>query len=150
MSLFVLKIFLKWRSKVSDPHWFNADPEPGPVFFLISGPDPGRFCELNFKFLKCRSWVSDPHWFNADQDPGSRIFSNLRLQIRIRIEVSSVNSICRESILSNFFLVPLWVLLPWVPVPVKKCQRHFYKYFKIFFKILSAIHTPGSGSSNSN
>ncbi len=30
-------------SRVSDPHWFNADPDtdPDPAFFLIADPDPG-------------------------------------------------------------------------------------------------------------
>ncbi len=30
-------------SRVSDPHWFNADPDtdPDPAFFLIADPEPG-------------------------------------------------------------------------------------------------------------
>ncbi len=30
------------RGRVSDPHWFNADPDtdPDPAFFLIADPDP--------------------------------------------------------------------------------------------------------------
>ncbi len=30
-------------SRVSDPHWFNADPDtdPDPEFFLIADPDSG-------------------------------------------------------------------------------------------------------------
>ncbi len=30
-------------NRVSDPHWFNADPDtdPDPAFFLIADPDPG-------------------------------------------------------------------------------------------------------------
>jgi hypothetical protein len=35
---------------VSDPHWFNADPDtdPDPAFFLIADPDPG-FDDLKLK-----------------------------------------------------------------------------------------------------
>ncbi len=31
------------KCRVSDPHWFNADPDtdPDPAFFLIADPDPG-------------------------------------------------------------------------------------------------------------
>jgi hypothetical protein len=28
-------------ARVSDPHWFNADTDPDPAFFLIADPDPG-------------------------------------------------------------------------------------------------------------
>ncbi len=28
-------------ARVSDPHWFNADPDPDPAFFLIADPDSG-------------------------------------------------------------------------------------------------------------
>ncbi len=43
------------RGRVSDPHWFNADPDtdPDPAFFLIADPDSG-------------SWSPDP-------DPGFMI-----------------------------------------------------------------------------
>ncbi len=39
----VLKQFALVVSRVSDPHWFNADPDtdPDPAFFLIADPDPG-------------------------------------------------------------------------------------------------------------
>ncbi len=32
------------KTRVSDPHWFNADPDtdPDPAFFLIADPDPIR------------------------------------------------------------------------------------------------------------
>jgi hypothetical protein len=31
------------KARVSDPHWFNADPDtdPDPAFFQIADPDPG-------------------------------------------------------------------------------------------------------------
>jgi hypothetical protein len=29
------------KLRVSDPHWFNADPDPDPAFFLIADPDSG-------------------------------------------------------------------------------------------------------------
>jgi hypothetical protein len=29
------------NSRVSDPHWFNADPDPDPAFVLIADPDSG-------------------------------------------------------------------------------------------------------------
>ncbi len=31
------------KGRVSDPHWFNADPDtdPDPAFFLIADPDSG-------------------------------------------------------------------------------------------------------------
>ncbi len=32
--------------RVSDPHWFNADPDP--AFFLISDPDPGSGSSWKF------------------------------------------------------------------------------------------------------
>ncbi len=37
-------------ARVSDPHWFNADPDtdPDPAFFLIADPDPG-FDDLKSK-----------------------------------------------------------------------------------------------------
>ncbi len=28
-------------TRVSDPHWFNADADPDPAFFLIADPDSG-------------------------------------------------------------------------------------------------------------
>ncbi len=34
----------RWGGRVSDPHWFNADP----AFFLIADPDPG-FDDLKLK-----------------------------------------------------------------------------------------------------
>ncbi len=43
--------------RVSDPHWFNADPDtdPDPAFFLIADPDPDPAFFL----------IADP-----DPDPG--------------------------------------------------------------------------------
>jgi hypothetical protein len=43
------------KSRVSDPHRFNADPDtdPDPAFFLIADPDPG-FDDLKLK--KNYSW----------------------------------------------------------------------------------------------
>jgi hypothetical protein len=46
-------------SRVSDPHWFNADPDtdPDPAFFLIADPDPDPdpgFDDLKLK--KIYSW----------------------------------------------------------------------------------------------
>ena len=37
-------------ARVSDPHWFIADPDtdPDPAFFLIADPDPG-FGDLKLK-----------------------------------------------------------------------------------------------------
>ncbi len=32
--------------RVSDPHWFNADPDPDPAFLLIADPDPGSGSRL--------------------------------------------------------------------------------------------------------
>jgi hypothetical protein len=32
---------LDQSSRVADPHWFNADPDP--AFFLIADPDPAFF-----------------------------------------------------------------------------------------------------------
>ncbi len=34
---------LSWgvHSKVTDPHWFNVDPDPYPAFFLLADPHPG-------------------------------------------------------------------------------------------------------------
>ncbi len=39
MTLNTLRVVFR----VSDPHWFNADPDtdPDPAFFLIADPDPG-------------------------------------------------------------------------------------------------------------
>ncbi len=36
------------HGRVSDPHWFNADTDPDPTFFLIADPDPG------FDYLKLK------------------------------------------------------------------------------------------------
>ena len=43
------------KTRVSDPHRFNADPDtdPDPAFFLIADPDPG-FDDLKLK--KIHSW----------------------------------------------------------------------------------------------
>ncbi len=38
-------------TRVSDPHWFNADSDPDPAFFLIADPDPG-FDDLKWKKLQ--------------------------------------------------------------------------------------------------
>ncbi len=42
----ILNIFLLTSPmyRVSDPHWFNADPDtdPDPAFFLIADPDPDQ------------------------------------------------------------------------------------------------------------
>ncbi len=42
-------LYVLYSTRVSDPHWFNADPDtdPDPAFFLID-PDPG-FDDLKFK-----------------------------------------------------------------------------------------------------
>ncbi len=47
--------FFSFTVRVSDPHWFNADPDtdPDPAFFLIADLDPG-FDDLKFK--KIYSW----------------------------------------------------------------------------------------------
>ncbi len=40
------------KGRVSDPHWFNADPDtdPDPAFFLIAIPDPDPgFDDLKLK-----------------------------------------------------------------------------------------------------
>ncbi len=37
------------KGRVSDPHGFNADPDP--TFFLIADPNPGLFCEFNIVTL---------------------------------------------------------------------------------------------------
>ncbi len=37
---FLLVKFFIVISRVADPYWFNADPDPDPAFFLISDPDP--------------------------------------------------------------------------------------------------------------
>ncbi len=49
-------------SRVSDLHWFNADPDtdPDPEFFLIADPDPGS-----------RIRISDPGSRIPDPDLGS-------------------------------------------------------------------------------
>ncbi len=41
--------------RVSDPQWFNADPDtdPDPEFFLITDPDPG-FDDLKLKKLQLK------------------------------------------------------------------------------------------------
>ncbi len=51
-----LFIFEKWckNSRVSDPHWFNADPDthPDPAFFLIADPDPNpQFTAGNYIYF---------------------------------------------------------------------------------------------------
>ncbi len=50
-------------SRVSDPHWFNADPDtdPDPEFFLIADPDPG-FDDL--KLEKIYSWKFNLDFFD--------------------------------------------------------------------------------------
>ncbi len=46
-------------SRVSDPHGFNADPDP--AFFLIADPDPG-FDDL--KLTKIYSWKFNFYLFS--------------------------------------------------------------------------------------
>ncbi len=46
-------VFKTVSTRVSDPHWFNVDPDPDPAFFLIADPDPG-FDDLKLK--KNYSW----------------------------------------------------------------------------------------------
>jgi len=43
-------------SRVSDPHWFNADPDtdPDPVFFLIADPDSGS--RIRIQGWMTQSW----------------------------------------------------------------------------------------------
>ncbi len=43
------------------PHWFNADPDPDPAFFLIADPDPG-FDDLKLK--KIYSWKFNFYFFD--------------------------------------------------------------------------------------
>ncbi len=48
LSFLVSRIFYR----VSDPHWFNADPEtyPDPAFVIIADPDPDPgFDDLKLK-----------------------------------------------------------------------------------------------------
>ncbi len=54
------------KTRVSDPHWFNADPDtdPDPAFFLIADPDSGS----GFR-------IPDP-----DPDPWSGSWSWIRIQ----------------------------------------------------------------------
>ncbi len=35
-------VLLTQNIRVSDPHWFNADPDPDPAFLLIADPDGFR------------------------------------------------------------------------------------------------------------
>ncbi len=41
------------KTRVSNPPWFDADPDPDQHFFLIADPDPdpGLFCEFDSNFL---------------------------------------------------------------------------------------------------
>ncbi len=45
--------------RVSDPHWFNADPDtdPDPAFFLIADPDPG-FDDLKLKKITAEKKIN--------------------------------------------------------------------------------------------
>ncbi len=53
----------QFYTRVSDPHWFNADPDadPDPAFFLIADPDSGSVFRIR---------IPDP-------DPG---FDDLKLK----------------------------------------------------------------------
>ncbi len=39
------------RSRVSDPHWFNVDPDLDPEFFLIADPDSGSGSRIRIQGL---------------------------------------------------------------------------------------------------
>ncbi len=54
--------------RVSDPHWFNADPDtdPDPAFFLIADPDSGSGFRI------------------PDPDPG---FDDLKLKKNLKLEI---------------------------------------------------------------
>ncbi len=50
-------------SRVSDPRWFNTDPDP--AFFSPADPDPGLFCECNSSYFRKNFHVfffSYPHF----------------------------------------------------------------------------------------
>ncbi len=45
-------------NRVSDPHWFNADPDtdPDPAFFLIADPDSGSGSRIRIQDFMTKNW----------------------------------------------------------------------------------------------
>ncbi len=65
--MFVLvNIFSSSSCRISDPHWFNADPDtdPDPAFFLIADPDSGSpEFRIRIDLMRIRIRIRIQHFF---------------------------------------------------------------------------------------
>ncbi len=112
------------RHRVSDPHWFNADPDTDPAFFLIADPDsgsgPGSGSRVDdLKLEKIYRWK-----FNFDFWSKIAIYLSLGLHKKLQEKPSALKR--EHPALQNmkilYFFLFLWVIFALLdPDPQFEC-----------------------------